>query len=757
MKRFRLLILGLAMASSIHSFAQIPTPEKKPNIILIMADDLGPEAIGSYGGTSYKTPRIDQLAETGAIFAHGYAYPLCTNTRVSLMTGKYNFRNWKAFGILDPKEKTFGHLLQEQGYKTCMVGKWQLQSYDPIGYPGAELRRDKGMKVENAGFDEYCMWHTRHNEDKGSRYPDPLIYQNGEFLQNTNSKYGPDIFVEYLNDFVKRNADDPFFIYYPMALTHNPFVPTPESGEWADPTLRHKEDDKFFGDMVEYTDLMVGKIIDQLDELGIRENTLVIFYSDNGTHQSITSQMGGKTIRGGKGKTIDDGTRVPLIVNWPAKVKKQVSNQFVAPSDFMPTLFEVIGQEIPSDNHTDGESFWPELVGEKAPQRRDWVFIDYNPKPGWGKDGFTPVSFVKGERYKLYSDQRFYDIEKDRLEEKPLDASTPKLKSIKEKYTHILDSLRRYKTFGEIQSFDPQFDKIVPPHSKIEIIAEGFNWSEGPVWVESEQCLLFSDVPENTIYKWSEMNGTEVFLKKSGYTGSKPRKGGKGSNGLALDLDGRLLLCRHGDREVARLASSFHEPVPVFESLITNYQGKKLNSPNDLVLDSKGNIYFTDPEFGLDKDLLPEGKELSVNGVYRLNTDGTLDLLVDNLEKPNGVALSPDEQLLYVANSGPQHWMVYDLNSKTLPLKGKIFFDGTELHVASISKQNPDGMDVNSEGIIFATGPDGVMVFSPEGKHLGTIYVGKHTSNCVLSDDEKTLYVTCDDYILRIIMGYEIK
>ena len=233
MLKFQISTILLA-ATFWYSSAQEPTVQQMPNIILVMADDLGREAVGSYGGTSYKTPVLDKLAKTGVRFEHAYAYPLCTNTRVSLMTGKYNYRIWKAFGILDPEQKTFGHLMQDQGYRTCMVGKWQLQSYDPPGYPGGDLRRDKGMKVEDAGFDEYSMWHTGHTEEKGSRYPDPLIYENGKFLNNTNDRYGPDVFTDYLLDFIDRHQDRPFFAYYPMALPHGPFVMSPDNPEWQD-------------------------------------------------------------------------------------------------------------------------------------------------------------------------------------------------------------------------------------------------------------------------------------------------------------------------------------------------------------------------------------------------------------------------------------------------------------------------------------------------------------------------------------------
>ncbi|MFY0688451.1 MAG: sulfatase-like hydrolase/transferase [Cyclobacteriaceae bacterium] len=745
----------ILIALSTPVFSQEPTVDQMPNIVFILVDDLGREAVGAYGGTSYKTPQIDRLAASGAQFDHGYAYPLCTNTRVSLMTGKYNVRNWKAFGILDPEETTLGHMFQNEGYKTLMVGKWQLQSYDPKHFPGSELRRNTGMKVDDAGFDEYSMWHTSHTEEKGSRFSDPIIYQNGQFLDNTHDKYGPDIFTDYLLDFMERNQEKPFFAYYPMALTHDPFVPTPDSEEWPDRTLRHKQENKYFGDMVEYCDKTVGRIVQKLQDLNLRENTLLIFYSDNGTHQTIYSMMGDEKIQGAKGKEIDAGTRIPLIINWPGTIKPQINSEFVAPSDFIPTMFEAIGRSMPSGSFTDGESFFGSLIG-KVSNRRDWVYIDHDPRPGSDKNQFKPRRFVRGTKYKLYDDGLFVEPDVDPLEEQHITPQTQEQKEIAKRYGDILDSLSRYRTFGKLIKLEPSFDDIVSPSTKIEVIGEGFTWVEGPVWVESEQALLFSDVPRNTIYKWTNANGIEIFLEKSGYTGSKPRTGGKGSNGLTVDNEGKLILCRQGDREIARLTSSYKTPVPAFEAIVTHYQGKRISSPNDVTVDKAGNIYFTDPMYGIDKDLLPAAKELDFNGVYRYNTDGSLDLLIKDLPNPNGIGISPDGSKMYIANSGPGIMYEYDLNSKKLPLKGKVFFDFTKYVTESISQQEPDGFDINEDGIVFLAGPDGVMVISPEGEHLGTIYTGKRTSNCVLNEDETVLYATVDDYVVRIVMDYKV-
>lgn len=370
-------LLGLSLILSCTSNIE----QKPPNVILIMADDLGFECIGSYGGTSYSTPNIDRLAATGLQFNQAYAQPLCTNTRVKLMTGKYNFRNWASFGILDPAEKTFGHLMQDAGYSTCIVGKWQLQSYDPVHYPGSEYRRDTGMKISDAGFDEYCGWHVGHTEDKGSRFANPTVFQNGNFLENTAGKYGPDIFVDYLNNFVNRQNGNPFFVYYSMALTHDPFSPTPDSQIWEDEERRMDNEPKYFGDMVAYADKLIGKIVANLEAQGIEEETLILFYSDNGTHQKLYSKVGDKVVQGGKGLTTQAGIRVPFVANWPGHIKEgQQSDELIDAIDFLPTVLDVANAPVPDDFHADGESVLPILNGE-AQDRRDWIYMSYNPKP----------------------------------------------------------------------------------------------------------------------------------------------------------------------------------------------------------------------------------------------------------------------------------------------------------------------------------------------------------------------------------------
>jgi len=396
---------------------------KQPNVLLIMADDVGIEGFGCYGGSSYRTPQIDKLAEGGLRFTHAYSQPLCTPTRVQIMTGRYNHRNWTYFGILDPKEKTFGHLMKEAGYKTCISGKWQLQSYDPPDFPNAERRRGKGMKVTQAGFDEHCLFHSWHTEKKGSRYAGPTYYKNGKLISEGKDKYGPDVSVDFILDFMKRNRKEPMFVYYPMALPHRPMVPTPDSKEWKEPNRREEEDVRYFTDMVAYMDKLVGRLVDGVNKLGLSKSTLILFYSDNGTHLKVSSVLNGKQVKGGKATPRQTGIRVPLIASWPGKIEGgRTSADLVDASDFFPTLADLAEVKIPTQRQIDGLSFVPTLF-DKPGKRREWCFFWYDPRPGWDKNRFSRHVFALDHQYKLYSDGRFFDISGKEMRETELDVT----------------------------------------------------------------------------------------------------------------------------------------------------------------------------------------------------------------------------------------------------------------------------------------------------------------------------------------------
>jgi gluconolactonase len=311
-------------------------------------------------------------------------------------------------------------------------------------------------------------------------------------------------------------------------------------------------------------------------------------------------------------------------------------------------------------------------------------------------------------------------------------------------------SEKTYPTTGSIETLDPDLAAVVRPEAEIEVLTEGFDWTEGPLWVPQLQKVLFVDIPPNKIHSWSEADGQQLYLTPSGYTGSTSRGGEVGANGLILDGEGRLILCQHGDRRLARMEAPLDNPQPTFTTLADTYEGKRLNSPNDVVMHSDGSFYFTDPPYGLEKNVDDPAKELDFQGVYRVRGPGQLQLLTKELSRPNGIAFSPDEKTLYVANSDPKKaiWMAYPVQDNGTIGPGKVFYDATSL--VGQDKGLPDGLKVNRQGTIFATGPGGVWVFDPAGKVLGKIRTGEATSNCALSEDESTLYMTADNYLMRV-------
>lgn len=363
----------------------------RPSVILILADDLGYETIGANGGTSYPTPTLDRLAATGVRFEHCYVQPLCTPTRVQLMTGAYNVRNYVTFGQMDPKLTTFGNLFRQAGYATSIAGKWQLGN-DP------QLPR-------KFGFGESFLWqHTR----RPPRYANPGLEINGIEKDYSNGEYGPDLVNDYAMEYIARHKDKPFLLYYPMMLTHGPYQPTPDSKTW-DPKAQGEEVNRrpeHFADMVTYMDKLIGKLVTQLDALGIRERTLLVFLGDNGTGAGTRSMMGSRVVVGGKSQVTAAGMHVPLIVNWPGKFPAgKVSSDLVDSTDLLPTLCEAAGISLPSNLKVDGRSFLPQLQG-KTGNPREWIYCWYSPR------GEPLQEFAFTRRYKLFRDGRFFEIDK---------------------------------------------------------------------------------------------------------------------------------------------------------------------------------------------------------------------------------------------------------------------------------------------------------------------------------------------------------
>lgn len=310
----------------------------------------------------------------------------------------------------------------------------------------------------------------------------------------------------------------------------------------------------------------------------------------------------------------------------------------------------------------------------------------------------------------------------------------------------------QYKTIGSIERIDKALDAIISKNATVEIIAEGFKWSEGPLWLDKQNMLLFSDIPANSIYKWTEAKGKEIYLQPSGYTGTVPRGGELGSNALLLNKHGKLVMCQHGNRQMALMNAAIDNPQPSFTTIAGTYQSKKLNSPNDAVYRSNGDLFFTDPPYGLEKNMNDPLKELPYQGVYKVTTSGVVKLLTDTITRPNGIAFMPGEKTLLIANSDVDKPFIYayNLGANDSLIKPYIFCNGAALPTPE--KSGFDGMKVDRHGNVFASGPGGICIFNKDGKLLGIIKIPGRTSNCAFSANEKTLYITADMYVLRLKM-----
>jgi len=405
---------------------------EKPNLLVIMADDVGREALGCYGGTSYATPHLDALAARGVRFRHCYSMPVCHPSRLAIMTGRYPFRNPAGWGSFPEGVETFAHVLQKAGYATAVAGKWQLV-----------LMKRRPDHAKCLGFDESALfgWH------EGPRYHNPLIYRNGTIWKEVQKPevYGPEVYTEFLIDFMTRNKGRPFLAYYSMALCHeisDDFLPVPPpapDGHY----LTYKE-------MVEDMDRMIGRLVAALERLGLRERTLILFTTDNGSprsylthveyrdgkpirhHKPVVSMMGDEAIRGGKGSMTDAGTRVPLIANWPGTTPAgRVLDDLIDFTDFMPTLAELAGATLPDGVEIDGHSFAAQLKGQPG-KPRDWVFCEHGGRRA-----------VLTRKWKLYDDGRLFDVQRDPAEQHVIapERQSSEAAAVREELGGVLDSL----------------------------------------------------------------------------------------------------------------------------------------------------------------------------------------------------------------------------------------------------------------------------------------------------------------------------
>lgn len=384
---------------------QVKIVDTRPNILLIMADDLGYETLGYGGGTSYATPNLDKLAKTGIWFENFHSTPYCSPSRVSILTGRYSFRTTTEWAHLPEKEITFGSVLKSAGYKTALAGKWQISRL-----------RDNPHHIRQKGFEETSIWAY----GEGPRYWQPMIYQNGIVLTGVTDRYGPDVFTDFLIDFMTHNRHKPFLAYYPMCLPHAPKKNEPKGpdGTW-----------ETYKVMVENMDKQIGKLVSALDDLGIREKTLILFTADNGSPKRITSYVGKQGVRGGKGTLKDTGTHVPLIANWQGTTPSgKINKDLIDMTDFMPTLAHLAGADLPVVM-IDGSSFAPQLLGKKG-KPRDWIYTEWNGR-----------AWVRNKKWKLYSDGKLYNMDKDPFERLPITGLSKETRKVKIQLQSVLYNL----------------------------------------------------------------------------------------------------------------------------------------------------------------------------------------------------------------------------------------------------------------------------------------------------------------------------
>ena len=401
-----------------------------PSVVVIMADDAGYEVFGAYGSTQYSTPRLDAIAASGVRFDNAFSKPLCTPSRVAIMTGQSNVRNYSNFFTMQPGQYTFADLFSDAGYATAITGKWQLKG-------DARALSIEGVTA-GRGFDTYCLWQTALT-DAGSRYWNPHVECDGSLVDTDSSDYGPDIFVEFLLDFIETNQRQPFFAYYPMVLPHDPFVLPPGAGCSGGCSEQEK-----FEIMVTRVDRNVGLIYDKLETLGLLDNTLLLFIADNGTHKRIISSLGGEVFYGDKALPTDGGTRVPLIAHVPGQTQGRVISDLVDITDIFPTVADAAGIEVPSDHTVDGVSFWEQLQGN-AGSPREWIYTYYFPSPEVPRfelpKWHPEIAYARDKQYKLYSTGEMFDLTADRLELRPLPADDADSATARTTLQAVLDSM----------------------------------------------------------------------------------------------------------------------------------------------------------------------------------------------------------------------------------------------------------------------------------------------------------------------------
>ncbi|XOV90985.1 MAG: sulfatase-like hydrolase/transferase [Bacteroidota bacterium] len=466
------LLIFVSCGSSQNEFSN------RPNILLIFVDDLGKEWISAYGADSIKTPNVDQLAETGLMFENFYVNPQCTPSRLSLFTGQYPFRHgwvnhwdvprWGGGAHYDWRVNPgLGRIIHEAGYKTAAVGKWQVNDF-----------RVQPDAMTKHGFDDWCMWtgYETGNPASAERYWDPYLFTK-EGSRTYSGEFGEDVFTDFLINFMNENKDDPMFLYYSMCLTHGPLTTTP-----AEPDVKGTYPQ--FKAMVSYMDYSVGKLIKALEDMGLRENTIVVFMTDNGTSKGIKGTLNGRIIDGGKAATTENGTAVPFIVNNPVMVPAgQVTDALGDITDLLPTFAELSGGQLPDDYTFDGSSMADLILGKSQDSNRDWIM-----SMGGGNNAALSKKGVENQyrfrdrvlrdkEYKLYvsterKPDQLYNLKDDPYETQNLVASqTQKIQQAIQKFWKVVE------TFPEVDS-DPKYIPLGPQPWDVEVKVESQVWKK---------------------------------------------------------------------------------------------------------------------------------------------------------------------------------------------------------------------------------------------------------------------------------------
>ena len=630
-----------------------------PNIVLVMADEGGYELFGAYGSTQYRTPRIDEIAAASVRFTHAYSKPGSTPSRVALMTGKSNVRNYVDWGTLLPGEYTIADLFSDAGYATAIAGKWQLQ-----GRPNYIT----GVAAEESGFDTYCLWYSDISE---RRYWQPTFECDGQVIDYAALVYGPDKLVDFLDEFIESNQDKPFFAYYSMLLPHAPFDALPPTAQCADADNAQC----VFEDMVAYMDYNVGRIYDKLESLGLLDNTVFLFTSDNGTPESKVSRLDGEAIHGEKGEPTDGGTHVPLIVHAPGATGGQVIDDLIDFTDFLPTLADAAGLTLPADVTVDGQSFWDRLQGGSG-NLREWIYTYYFPEPYTDRWNFPrehpEVAYVRNKTFKLYASGDLYDLSVDRHEVRPLAEDDEDSRAARAALQAVLDSMPE-------QGQEIVWDSVLTPPPATE---------PRPRW--------------RPVLRSATVNGAELSLA---YAGGLKTQAKPGSDAFSVEVEGTGRTVTSVSLTEEEVTLTLASAVTVGQTVTVSYTPPS-EKPLRRKYESKGNkaAALTEEPVRNDTGLAPPTFTAtgapSIGGTAQVGETLTVD--TSGIDDEDGLAnvsfsyqwLANDAEI--VGATDPTYTLVDDDAGLTIKVKVSFFDD----------ENNPETLTSEATAAVAAAAPD---------------------------------------------------